>query len=456
MSSKFSIPNKLTSLLRSTGNRNLELFRNIVYSFFIKLGIAVIGLALVPLNLTLLSQTNYGVWLTVSSLTTWFYFFDIGLANGLRNKFTQSVTQEDYLSARIYLSTTYAIISLLVLIVLLVFYSFRTVIDWNQLFNTNIKATTIDTLVQLTVLMLALKLVLSVITTTLIAYHKIRISNFIELLSSLGILFATYFAIQFAPVDIVLVGIINTAIPVLVLLIASVILFASTLKAFKPSLKMVDFNLSGQLFNKGIQFFILQLAGMFILVVNQLLIARLFDPAEVTVYTIVSKYFSIPLLGFAIVIVPFWTSFSEAFHKQELLWIQKSVKNLMYTWLMVSIGLCLMVFIFPMVLNIWIKTPIVYDYKLTIYFAIFVMLSNFGNLFNQFNNALDKLRIQLYCALFMILFHIPLSIYLCRHYLMGIEGIMLSACICLLPGTILSAIQYHLIVQNKAKGVWLK
>jgi hypothetical protein len=39
---------------------------------------------------------------------------------------------------------------------------------------------------------------------------------------------------------------------------------------------------------------------------------------------------------------------------------------------------------------------------------------------------------------------------------MGIEGIMLSSCFCLLPGSILSPYQYHLIINKKAKGIWAK
>jgi Na+-driven multidrug efflux pump len=192
------------------------------------------------------------------------------------------------------------------------------------------------------------------------------------------------------------------------------------------------------------------------LVVNQILIARLFDPSSVTAYAIVSKYFSIPLLGFSIVIVPFWSSFSEAFHRKEMAWIQQSVRKLVLTWLISSIGVVGLLFLFPWVLSIWIQHSIDINFNMIAFFALFVVMSNWANLFNQFNNALDKLRIQLYCSLFMIVCHIPMSIYLCNSHQMGIEGVMLSACICMLPSSIFSALQYYLIVQHKAKGQWLK
>jgi O-antigen/teichoic acid export membrane protein len=441
---------------KANNQRNFELFQNIVYSFFIKFGIAVIGLLLVPLNLEILNPTDYGVWLTVSSLTTWFYFFDIGLANGFRNRFTEAVAKNDTQTARIYLSTTYAIILLIVVVILFLFYLFNTFFNWNTIFNTSIDAHTLKNVVHITVFMLALKLVLSVLSTTLIAFHKIRISNLIELLGSISILLATLFAINFTNIGILGIALINTVLPILVLMIASILVYNTILKQFQPKLKFIQFSLASQLFNKGFQFFILQLAGMFMLVVNQILIARLFEPSSVTAYAIVSKYFSIPLLGFSIVIVPFWSSFSEAYHKQEMGWIQKSVRKLIITWFLSSIGVLGLIFLFPLVLKIWIQQPIDINFKMIVYFALFVVMSNWANLFNQFNNALDKLRIQLYCSMFMIVCHIPLSIHLCNAHQMGIEGVMLSACICMLPSTVFSAMQYYLIVQHKARGQWLK
>jgi O-antigen/teichoic acid export membrane protein len=451
-----SIISLLLHVFKANNQRNFELFQNIVYSIFIKFGIAAIGILLVPLNLKILNTSDYGVWLTVSSLTTWFYFFDIGLANGFRNRFTEAVAKNDTQTARIYLSTTYAIIAIIVIFILVLFHLFNTSLNWNAVFNTNIDTHTLNEVVQITVFMLALKLVLSVLSTTLIAFHKIRISNLIELMGSMSILLATLLAIKFANIGILGVAIINTVLPILVLVIASVLVFKSILKKFQPSRKLIQFSLVSQLFNKGLQFFILQLAGMFMLVVNQILIARLFEPSSVTAYAIVSKYFSIPLLGFSIIIVPFWSIFSEAYHQQEMAWIQNSVRKLVFTWFFSSTGVLGLLFLFPLVLNVWIQQPIEINFSLIAYFALFVVMSNWANLFNQFNNALDKLRIQLYCSLFMIICHIPLSIYLCNVHQMGIEGVMLSACICMLPSCMFSAIQYYLIVQNKATGQWLK
>ena len=43
-----------------------------------------------PLTIDFVNPTQYGIWLTLSSLLAWFSFFDIGLSLGFRNRFAQA------------------------------------------------------------------------------------------------------------------------------------------------------------------------------------------------------------------------------------------------------------------------------------------------------------------------------------------------------------------------------
>ena len=84
---------KLLNLTKD--KRSYEIQKNIVLSFLFK-GISIIvSLVIVPLTLNYLNPTEYGVWLTLSSIMTWINLFDIGLGNGLRNKLTEALTLGD-------------------------------------------------------------------------------------------------------------------------------------------------------------------------------------------------------------------------------------------------------------------------------------------------------------------------------------------------------------------------
>jgi len=59
--------------------RSVKAKKNIIASFGIK-GISIIvGFLMVRVVLDYLDQTKYGIWLTLTSLLTWFSFFEIGL-----------------------------------------------------------------------------------------------------------------------------------------------------------------------------------------------------------------------------------------------------------------------------------------------------------------------------------------------------------------------------------------
>ena len=71
-------------------------------------GISVLtSFLLVPLTIDYVSASEYGIWLTISSIIGWFALVDIGLGSGLRNKLAEALAKNDILLAKKYVSTTY-------------------------------------------------------------------------------------------------------------------------------------------------------------------------------------------------------------------------------------------------------------------------------------------------------------------------------------------------------------
>ena len=77
--------------LFSGHDRSVRTKKHIVAMVVLKGMSIATGFLLVPLTLHYLNATNYGIWLTLSSILGWFSFFDIGLGNGLRNKFAEAM-----------------------------------------------------------------------------------------------------------------------------------------------------------------------------------------------------------------------------------------------------------------------------------------------------------------------------------------------------------------------------
>ena len=114
-------------------SRTLLAKKNIAASFVVKGLSVLINLALVPLTINYVNPSQYGIWLTLSSIIAWFSFFDVGFGHGLRNKFAEAKALGEFEKARSYVSTTYAVLFLLFFTVWCIFYVCNFFIDWTKI-----------------------------------------------------------------------------------------------------------------------------------------------------------------------------------------------------------------------------------------------------------------------------------------------------------------------------------
>ena len=104
----------LKHIINRGHGRSVKEKKNIIATFIFKGCSIAISLVLVPITINYINPTQYGIWLTLSSIVGWLAFFDIGFGNGLRNRFAEAIAKGEHELARIYLSTTYAILSIIV------------------------------------------------------------------------------------------------------------------------------------------------------------------------------------------------------------------------------------------------------------------------------------------------------------------------------------------------------
>ena len=98
---------RITDFFWTGHERTLTAKKNVAVSLLVKGGAILVLLVTVPMAIHYVNSMQYGVWLTLSSLFTWFSLFDIGFGNGLKNKLTEALTKGDEKLARCYISTTY-------------------------------------------------------------------------------------------------------------------------------------------------------------------------------------------------------------------------------------------------------------------------------------------------------------------------------------------------------------
>ena len=451
------ISNTLKFFNLENSSRSIKAKKNIFFLFIFNGFNFLFNLLLVRLTLDYLGKTEYGVWLTLSSILTWFNYLDFGLGNGLRNKLAEAFAKDDLHSAKIYVSTTYAVFSSIILLIIIVFIVVYRFIDWLEIFKAPVYLENeLNTLVLLSVIFFLTQFVLRLLTFIINADQKTALNGFFSFSINLLTVLLAYLLLKLVSPSILLLGAGSTFIPVVVFVFASFIFFNRKYKAISPSFKAVRLSNLKDLLGLGTQFFIIQISSLIIFTTDNLIITQIFGPADVTIYNIVFKYFNYIPIIFFMVLTPMWSAYTEAYVKDDFGWIRNAINKILKVWMLLSMLVIIMILAANRVYDIWLNARIKVPLDLTILMGLFAIMSNWNNIFAYFINGVGKIRLQLYTSIIVGIINIPLSIYFAKNLNMGISGVMAATCVCIGVGAIWAPIQYSKIVNKKATGIWAK
>lgn len=447
---------KLVNKFLSGHERSVKAKKNIVASFFLKGISIVISLLLVPLTIDYLSPTKYGIWLTLTSVIGWFVFFDIGLGNGMRNKFAEAKAAGNDVLARTYISTTYAIITIIAALLFVVFFAVNQFLNWGEILNVTSDIQEIENLVFIIYTVFCLQFIVKLINVVFIADQKPAISNAINTLGSLVSLLVVYILIKTSQGSLLYLGASFSIINLIIPFIASVWVFNGVYKKYKPSLKFIDFTKSKELLGVGVRFFITQIAAIVVTSTDNIIIAQLFGSEEVVVYNVSYKYFAVMSMVFTIVTSPYWSAFTEAYVKNDIAWIKQTIVKISKLWLIVLVAIILMLLFSTFIYHLWLGDRVIIPFQLSAVMAVWVILGTSIMIFGNFLAGVNKIQLSLYHSVFVSVINIPLSIFFAKNLGMGSTGVILASVACIFPRAIFQPIQYWKIINGTAKGIWNK
>lgn len=438
-------------------DRTKNIANHIGWSMFYKIGSIIANFLLVPLTIDYLDTENYGIWLTLSSFIGWFSFLDIGLGNGLRNKFAEAKALGNHKDAQAFVSTAYFTIGSISIFIVIVFLGVNKFIDWAQLFNVNkgLKGE-LSLLLPIIFAFFCLQLVGKLITSIYQADQNHSIEGKIQFFGQALSLLIIYLLTKIDQSSLLIFGSIFSALPALILIGLNLFAFKTTFKAFEPKYSLWKKEYLQEITGLGFKFFVIQIAAMVLFSSDNFIISKLFGPEEVVPYNVAFKYFSIVTMAYAIIITPYWSSFTDAYSKNDFEWIKKSVYNIQKIWLLIPGGLIVMIIFSDSFYHFWVGDKVIVPLKLSISMAFFVFLLTFNMIYVNFINGVGKIKLQLITSLISIMVNIPLSIYFGKYLGWGSTGVILATCVSLGYSVVLRPIQYYKLINNTAKGIWNK
>lgn len=447
--------NNISQRLESLSGRSLNIIRHIGWSMIFKLGSILTSFIMVPLAIAYLGTEDYGIWLTISSVLTWFLLFDIGLGNGLRNKFAEAKALGNDVDAKAFVSTAYFTIGLISGVLFCLMMLVNEAIDWAEVLNTDPdKTASLKLLVPVVFGFFTMQLVSKLIINIYQADQHHSIQDKSQFLIQAIALMGVYYLLQSGSSSLLYFASVYTASPVIVLLIINAYAFFGNYRQYKPDIKLLQKKHLAQVTAMGVKFFILQLSAVIIFATDNFIISHLFSPAEVTPYQVTIKYFSVIIMVFSIIVTPYWSAITNAAAQNDYPWIERSIIGLKKIWLISVAGAILLTLIFYPVLQIWVGDVIAVPIELVMQALFFVCLQSRNMIYTFCLNGLSKVKLQLIVSVICMLANVPLSIFLARNMEMGVSGILLATNLCLVIYILTRHIQYNRIIHGTATGIW--
>ncbi len=416
----------LINLIKNGKDRSVKAKRNIILSLVIKgFGIAI-NLALVPIAIKYLNPAQYGIWLTLSSIVNWFSFFDLGIGHGTKNFLANSIALGNSSMSKEYISTTYAVLTLIFSGLFIAFLFINSFLDWSKILNTTLELKEeLTNLVLIVFGLFCLQSILKTINILFLADQKPSTADFVNLMSQLLVLILVLVLTQLTDGSLFLLGLAIGISPIIIYLISSIYAFKNSYRKISPSFDFVKFSLTKKILGLGIRFFIIQVSNIIILQTSNLVIIHICAAEDVTIFNIAFKYLSIALMSFSIILSPFWVAFTDAQAQRDRKWMESTLKNLRLISYIFIFLVVILVFLSKTVYQYWIGDVIIIPLPLTIIVGILVVFMIIIALNAQILNGLGKTKTQMVTALFGAIFHIPLALFLGRS--LGVIGVVLSS-----------------------------
>lgn len=447
----------LKKLIGSDNQRTAAVKKNILASLLIKGVSIVVSLMLVPMTLGYVSSEMYGIWLTLSSVMMWLYFFDIGFTPGLKNKLAEAIARGDWERGRCLVSSTYFMMLVIFVPLCLIGEALVPLVNWARFLNVSPEFNEeITRTMYALVAFFCLQMIVNVLTAVVAAFQKVALSSLFFVLGNILSLIVIWLLPKFCAPSLLSLAFAFSAMPILVLLIASIVFFNGRFKRVAPSFRAIRLSQIKDIFTLGARFFLIQIQVLVLYQSTNILISNVSSAEYVTSYNIAYRYLNVGVMVYLIMLDPLWPAFTDAYTKSDFGWMNGVYRKMSKMYALSALAMILMAAVSPLAYYLWIGDKAEVPWTLTLSVLAYMLLNNWDRLQVNLINGIGTVQLQTYVTIFGLVAHIPLSLFLGRTLGLGAVGVVLSMIVVNVVYSTFFTLQINLILKKKAKGIWLK
>lgn len=387
---------------KGIGQKSKIILKNSFGAFVVKGASLVVSLLTAPAFIRYFNNNEVlGVWFTMLSVLIWFFNFDLGIGNGIRNQLTRDFTNNDYDSAKVTISSGFFSV-IAVSIVLIVAGGIAIYcVDLNSFFNVDEELVCAQSLTIATVsifVAVMLRFMLTFVGSIFYALQKSAVNNVLSLfVSILQYLFVVFFHFEDVNAALVNLAVAYVFISNLPIIVAGVICFCVELKSCRPSVRFIEHDRVKQIISIGTVFFGCQILYMLIVNTNEFLITKLYGGEYTVEYSFYYKITSMLSTIVTLALTPIWSVVTKAATEKDFAWLNK----LYGRFKIIGITLCALEFlIIPVlqpIMDLWLgKGSIDVTMSNAIAFASFSGVFLFSSMLSTIVCGLAHMRVQFY------------------------------------------------------------
>jgi O-antigen/teichoic acid export membrane protein len=407
------------------------------------------GIITVPLTVRYLGAERYGAWMTISSVLVFLGFGDFGLASSLTNALGRAFGEDNRESARRFVTTTLAALSVVAILFVLAGITFAAPLARAMFPNVDeslLRGEIVPALI-IALSIFALNFPLLVTNRVLAAYQENATANLWIMASGVANLIGILIVIWFrGALPLLVLG--SAGAGMLVNGVSSIWLFGWHKPWLAPARFAADLKFARELFSTSWKFFIANTAWLVNSQTDNIIIAHYLGPSQVTPYSVAFRLFAYTTLIQGLIVPTIWPAYTEAAVRKDFDWIRGAFrKNVKFASLIVVPLVAILVIFGQQLIKLWAGANAVPPFPVMIWMAVWNIMLSYLFVSGALLQAIDKITgLTIYGILTAIL-NVGLSIILVKMY--GISGVIAATVIAYMIGSYIpTVLQVRTVLRN--------
>jgi len=410
----------MATLIKGRDRRALLTAATSVAARLLSIGVT---LATVRISIGYLGPARYGLWATITSLTAFLAFSDLGIGNAVINRMALAFSSGERDKAPREISSATFVLGAIAVIVLAIGTVLVFVLPWSRIYNvTGLAATEAGPATLAMLVCFAVLIPLGLVQKVQLGFQQGAYAN-------LWLIAGSVLSVTFLIAGVTF----RISLPWLVLAVASgpvVAVALNWIQEFvylrpwlRPRVDLVHVRTGVDLARTGSLFLGLQLAAAIAFSSDNLIATQVLGPVAVAQYSVTQRVFvALPALV-SVAAVALWPAYGEALHRSDRAWIRQTlIRSSILAVGLTLLGNIVILIVSPPLFSFLVGPALVPPLSLLIGFVVWSILYAFGSVVSMLLNAAQVILFQLVISSAMAVTAIVLKIELGRT--IGIAGII--------------------------------